>query len=300
MPKDTQQQDRLKRLLDKVNSLNIGGGGWWRAPVGTSTIRVLPPVGTMEFFFVEVGQHYIGDSKDGLYCPNVCAGQPCPICEVQDELYKAGDKDTAAKFRVGRSFFINLIDRAHPDQGVLKYQCGTTIFTQLVAYINDPDYGDISDPDAGYDVKVERTGEGKNDTRYQARAVRRDTPLGEPDQAEQWLNDASDLQEYVNSRMLSYEDLAKKSGVDVYFAEDGAEEEEAPPPQPKVKAAAAVAPPRAPAPRPAAPKPAPKAVEPEEDDEDEQPPARVNKSASAAISERMKAREQSAGKLLRR
>lgn len=279
--------DKYKKLLEKVNSLNLGGGGWFKPPQGTSVIRVLPPVGTMDYFFVEVGQHYMDDSKaKPFYCPAICSeGQlPCPICEVNEELYKAGEKDAAAKFRAGRSFLMNVVDRAHTDQGVLLYGPGTTIFGFMTSAIQDPDYGDITDANEGYDFKLERTGEGKEGTKYSGRPVKRSTPLGTPEQMDEWLSAAKDLRTYVDEQLLPYDELAKKSGVDVFFAETDEEEEEeheAPPPL-KKKAAPAPAPKRAP--------------EPDDEDEDE-PPAKP--SASAKIGAMMDARQKNA-ELLRR
>lgn len=273
-------QERYKKLLDKVNSLNLGGGGWWRPPVGVSTIRILPAVGSMDYFFVEVGQHYLGEGNNKpFYCPSICTEgeQPCPICEVNEELYKAGEKEAASKFRAGRAFFMNIIDRNNPGQGVQKFAPGTTIFQAIASAVGDPDYGDVSDPDEGYDIKIERVGEGRENTKYQTRPVKRSSPMGTEEQINEWLGTADDLKAFVLEQLMPYDELAKKSGVDVYFANDD-EEEEAPPPK---KAAAS----------------AKRAPEPDEDEEE--PPARASKSASQVIGERVTEREKRA-QLLRR
>lgn len=293
--------DKYKALLEKIGSMNLGGGGWWKPPQGTSTIRILPPVGGMDFFFVEVGQHYIGDNNKPFYCPAICTSgeSKCPICDVNEELYRAGEKDAAAKFRATRSFFMNIIDRAHPDQGVLKYAPGTTLFGHMTSAIMDPDYGDITDAEEGYDFKVERTGEGK-DTKYQGRPVKRSTPLGTDEQMAEWLEAAEDLSTYIADQitLLSYEDLAKKSGVDVFFVEEEDTQPEPPKRQPAKSAA--------PASRPqqqvkSTPKRAPV---PDEDEEiplsdDEEPPVKRQPSASARISGMMAERAERA-KLLKR
>lgn len=281
--------DRLKALLNKVNSLNLGGGGWWRPVVGVSTIRILPPVGTMDYFFVEVGQHYIDDKAKPHYCPAITSeGKlPCPICEVNEELYRAGEKDAASKFRASRSFFMNVIDRSNPGQGVQKYGPGTTVFQAIASMISDPDYGDVSDAVEGYDIKIERVGEGRENTKYQTRPVKRSTPLGTDEQMEEWLAAAEDLKQFVTDQLLPYDELAKVSGVDVYFAETDDNEPE--PPKKAAKTAAVPAKPVA--------KKAPEPVD-DEDDEDDEPPAR--KSVSAQISDRMTDREKRAQLLKKR
>lgn len=272
MAKD--MSDKLKKLLDKVNSMNLGGGGWFRPPVGTSTIRVLPGVGTMDYFFVEVGQHYLGDNARPFYCPNICSegSLPCPICEVNEALYRAGEKEAASKFRASRAFFMNVIDRSNPSQGVLKYAPGTTVFQALAGMIGDPDYGDISDVDDGYDIKIERVGEGKEGTKYQVRPVKRSTPLSDDEElAEEWMNSATDLKVFTMEQLLEYDDLTEKSGVSVYFSED----EEEPPKKTSSRAAQST--------KAALRKPAP-----EDEDGDEEPPARKSStSVSGQISERM-------------
>lgn len=284
-------QDRYKKLLEKVNSLNLGGGGWWKAPVGISVIRILPPVGTMDYFFLEVGQHYIGDSKTPFYCPAICTEgeMRCPICDVNEELYKAGEKEAASQFRAGRSFFMNIIDRAHPD-GVLKWAPGTTIFGYITSAITDPDYGDVTDADEGYDFKLERVGTGREDTKYQGRPVKRSTPLGTPEQIAEWLNTAEDLKAWVMNQLLSYDELANKSGVDVYFAEaEDADDIPEPPRKQQSKTLAG-----APAKRVKEPEP----DDEDEDEDDEEPPAKP--SASARIGGLMAARQQRADLLKRK
>lgn len=303
------QQDRLKALLNKVGSMNLGAGGWWKAAVGTSTIRILPAVGTMDYFFVEVGLHYMGEgtNRSPFYCPSICTEgqQPCPICEVNEELFKAGEKDAASKFRAGRSFYMNVVDRAHPDQGVLKYAPGTTIFASIASMIQDPDYGDISDAAEGFDIKIERTGEGRENTRYQVRPVRRSTPLGDDGQAKQWLKDAEDLKEYVAGQLLSYEELIKKSGIEAFFSGTEVEEDEEEEPQPVKKTAkpapAASKMPAKPAPstkRQPAPEPDEEEDEEVDEEEDEEPPAKP--SVSQAIGARMTDRERRAQLLKRK
>lgn len=277
--------DRLKKLLDKVNSLNLGGGGWWRPPVGVSTIRILPAIGTMEYFFMEVGQHYIVDGSKPFYCPSICSEgvEKCPICEVNEALYRAGEKDAASKFRATRAFFMNVIDRSNPGQGVQRYAPGTTVFQAIASMISDPDYGDISDEADGYDIKIERVGEGRENTKYQVRPVKRPTPLGTDEQIEEWMSNAEDLKAYVDEQLMSYAELAEKSGVDVYFTED---EEPEPPKKTAKPATRSMS-------KPVDKKPARTYEDSEYDDEDDEEPP-TKKTVSAQIADRMTDREKRA------
>lgn len=217
--------DKYKKLLAKVQSINIGGGNYWKPPVGHSVIRVLPPVGTMEYFFKEVGTHYLSDSLR-FDCPNIASDGtlPCPLCELNEELYRAGEKEAANKFKVSRSFQMNIIDRSAPDQGVKIYAPGTTVFQAMITMVQDPDVGDISDPVAGFDVKLDRTGEGRENTKYQTRSALKPTPLStDADQLEEWLSSAQDLQVQATSGLLSYDEMIEKAGVKAFFDGTGGE-----------------------------------------------------------------------------
>jgi len=281
--------NKYAALLAKVQSLNLGGGKYWKPPVGRSVIRILPPIGTMGFFFKEAGVHYIGDNHFG--CPRISTdGQlPCPICEVQDELWKSGEKDAAKQFNVNRSFNVNIIDRGKPDSGVQIYCPGVSIFQAWAALVSDPDYGDISDPEQGFDIKIDRTGEGKNDTRYQVQCMRQPSPLGLPDEIEKWLADATDLEADATKGLLSYDELMLKSGVNIYFNIEAEPVKEVVKPTPAAAAKSALA-----------AKPAPKRVEPEpveEEEEIEEEEEPVKATASSAIAARLAQRQQRAAAL---
>lgn len=218
--------DRYKKLLDKVQSMDLGSSGFWRPPVGRSTVRILPPVGTMEYFFMEVGQHFL-EGVGMFYCPKICSEgkNPCPICEVNDGLYQSGEKEAAQKFRAQRHFFMNVIVKATEDAGPQIFTPGVQMFTSLVSLISDPDFGDITDVDEGYDIKIERSGEGLN-THYEVRPAKTTTPLGSDDEeVDEWLTATKDIFDMVTKQIKPYDELAKASGVDVYLEGNEGDEE---------------------------------------------------------------------------
>ena len=212
------KSDAYKKLLEKLGDVDMStGGNFWKPPEGLSTIRILPPVGKMDYFFLEVGQHYINNTS--LMCPNICSeGElPCPLCEVNELLFRSGEKEMADRYRVSRSFWMNIIVRGEESSGAQKFTPGVTIFRSLASYISDPDYGDITDEGEGFDVKITRKGQGIN-TRYETRCARNPSPLSEDDdQIEEWLEKATDIAEFVAGQMLSYDDLAEQTGVDVFL-----------------------------------------------------------------------------------
>lgn len=254
----TNGSDRYKKLLERLGQVEMGGSDFWKPPQGVSTIRILPPVGEMgDVFFVEVGQHYYEENAAPLYCPQIGGVGDCPLCQLNDALYRSGQKEAAKKFRPGRAFFMNIIDRKHPENGVQIWAPGTTVLGQLSSIISDPDYGDISDLEAGFDIKVERTGEDRQ-TKYQVRPARNPTPLSaNQEDVDTWLQDATDLQDYVSGKFVSFEDMVKRAGLEDYFEGMADEKEE--------KAAK-----KAPAGRTTTPARKPvRKPEPDEDDEEE-------------------------------
>lgn len=222
----------ISKLLAKVQTMDLSQSTFWKVPEGRSTFRILPPTGTMEFFFVEVGQHYVGDSY--YYCPVLCnegnAKQyPCPICEVNEALYAAGEKEAAADFRVGRKWMMNIIERpATPggEQGKpVMFVAGQSVMQTIISLVGDEDYGDITDPDIGWDIKIEKAGKGK-ETKYSVRPAAKSTPISvDREIATQIMAQAKDIAAYVAERLLDYTQLAKKSGVDVYLDMGDAEED---------------------------------------------------------------------------
>lgn len=216
---------RYKELLEKVQGMDLGGGGFWKPKEGRSLIRILPPVGDMEFFFQEVGRHY--DQKQ--YCPAITTegAEECPICEINEALYQAGEKEAAAKFRATRAFWMNIIDRSNEDAGPQIYTPGVQVFQSIVAFISDPEYGDITDEEDGFDLKIDRKGQGI-ETKYTVLPSRMPSALGSDDeQMNEWIEDARDLSAHVEEQLKDYDDLIDAAGLEAYF--DGttqAEEEE--------------------------------------------------------------------------
>lgn len=234
--------DKLEKLRQKLAQTTSGSKGYMSLKEGSSVIRILPPVGGMEYFYQEVGKHTLSDDK-WAYCPEVLSEgeQECPICDLQKQLYAHGDKELAKKIRVARKYWMNVIDRGNEDAGPLILTAGITILQQIAGYVNDPDYGDITDPDEGWDITIDRKGKGM-DTRYDVRVKPRSSPLSaDEDVASKWLEEARDLtpvglsddpeedSEITEGRTLwysTYDRISKDFKLDEYEEVEYSEEEE--------------------------------------------------------------------------
>lgn len=202
------RMDRLAALREKLENTDVGGSqqGWFSPKEGRNIIRIMPEVGDMDeyVFFQEVGKHYIpGANNKSLYCPEFTTGgdEECPICEMVNQLYRGSeeDKKLASSLRVRKQYWMNVIDRDNESAGPQIFTPGQTIMRALIAYINDPEYGDMSDVDEGYDITIERKGSGM-DTEYNVLPRRNISPLHKDEATiDEWLKAAKDLSVVVLS-----------------------------------------------------------------------------------------------------
>lgn len=195
--KSPTKSNSLEKLRQRLSTIDTGyGSGFFGPKEGRNLIRILPPVGEMEFFFQSVGRHYMPpDGKKSVYCPSFTSdGElPCPVCELVNDLRAAGEKKLADELRVRRSFWMNVVNRDDEKTGVGIYTPGIIVFSELSSLITDPDYGDITDVLNGYDIIIEKSGSGR-DTEYHVKPRPKVTPLCEDeDQLEKWLSSAKDL-----------------------------------------------------------------------------------------------------------
>lgn len=172
----------LKAMLhdyDEDQSERGEGTSFYRPPIGRSYVRLLPPHEDAEGrAIIRGGTHWVGQT---VLCPTAFrAGSSCFFCDRVEELLAAGneaDAKEAASLRRRATFYANVIDPSDLDKGIMVWEFGRSIYDQILKYMGDPDYGDISDPNEGYDLAVERQGAGMK-TRYHLRARKSASALG--------------------------------------------------------------------------------------------------------------------------
>lgn len=182
---------------------------------GRNKVRILPPLHKGGDFFRNMGQHWgLGpDGKSVVYCPQVCHGQPCPICEwlksqyaaldnIADEVEKAERKKVLDRISATPRYYVSLVDLKDPDKGVQVANLPRTVMEEIFNIMVDDEVGigDVTDPDKGFDILVDRSGTGLG-TEYSVRAVNTPTPL--PDKSV--LANIVDLEALVAS--LTYQEL---------------------------------------------------------------------------------------------
>ena len=285
--------DKVAALRERLKQLDLGGGGagFYTPKVGKNVIRILPETGDMEYFFQPVGRHYFPGNKS-VYCPAFTTEKEreCPVCEIVKQLHTAGDKASkklAESLGVRRSWWMNVIDRSNEKAGPLVFTPGVMVFNSIITYINDPDYGDVTDIEDGVDIVIERTGTGK-ETSYEIIARRKSTPLASDDDTiDEWVEKCRDLSwvELTDDPeedkdvseghavwVLPYDRIVENFGLDAFDAANFEEEDEEPQPKKSKSGMRASGP---------SVKPAHKPVEVEDVDngddaeaDDDEPPAR--------------------------
>lgn len=169
--------DRKQQMERDANRLTrqkqMAGLNWWRPKVGKNLVRILPHwSGDMgKVFYKSMLRHFgVGPEKNNIICRKLGGkDEECPICDYVQELRKSGSKEdifAARDLQSKERFMVNMIDVKDPQSGVQIWEMGVMLFNDILLMFLDPDYGDLDSLEEGRHLKINRTGEGKFDTRY--------------------------------------------------------------------------------------------------------------------------------------
>jgi len=148
-------------------------------------------------------------------------GERDPFVELIESLYKEKDKEPEKGEDIQKMLkllypkmraFSAVIVRGEEDKGPQVWGFGKTMYQALLAKMLDEDFGDITDPEKGFDllVKVKQI-PGKAAPDYELTGYPTDrravsSPLGKSkEQAEAWINDMPDLNHLFKKR--TYEEM---------------------------------------------------------------------------------------------
>lgn len=203
-------KERLRKKQQEIKDRSSGSGNLLFIKEGTYRFRI-PPVGEDTDWGFEITQMYLGPKIQGVISPS-SIGLDCPMIEKGNELKEQGSNDTQLISTLrGRSrYLIPVItyedergQKIDENAGIKLALITGSVYTQLIDFFLDPDLGDFTDPDEGYDIKVKRTGKGKMDTEYTVTAMR---PSVLP---EKWAKEI-DLEAMVEKEIPSYEVVEDK------------------------------------------------------------------------------------------
>lgn len=181
-------RDRLKQKQKELKEKGSNSGMIFIKPDQTYRVRILN-VGEENEFVQEITQFYLGSEIKGVISPSTF-DEPCAIAESYDELKNSdddSDKDLAKGF-APRPKYVALVILYKDEKGKVVDEQNSEKLILLTSgvyedilelYLDEDEWGDMTNPKKGYDIKIKRTGSGKMDTEYTVTACK-NTPTPAP------------------------------------------------------------------------------------------------------------------------
>jgi len=162
----------LKRFNSLQNTSKKSDSLWKPTP-GKLQIRLVPYKFNKDIPFIELFFHYNINNK--TYLSPISFGRPDPIVEFAEKLKRTGDTDdwkAGKKMEPKLRTFVPVIVRGKENEGVKFWGFGKTVYQDILGYIADPDYGDITDPMTGRDIVLEVTSAEESNASYPTTTIR--------------------------------------------------------------------------------------------------------------------------------
>lgn len=182
--------EALRRKSEEIKARSTGN--FWVPAEGENMIRVLPPWPGSNAFYFEMFSHWVQIASRGSVCLQRHYGQACFLCEEVQTLRKEGDRKAARALSPQSRYLLNIIDLKDPGTGVQLFNACSSVFQDIAGYCLDPDWGDVTDPEVGFDLAMERISQ-TGVTNYNVRPRRNPTPLADM----KWLEDLQDLSKII-------------------------------------------------------------------------------------------------------
>ena len=199
----------LKRFNSLQNTSKKSDSLWKPTP-GKHQIRLVPYKFNKDIPFIELFFHYNINNK--TYLSPISFGRPDPIVEFAEKLKRTGDTDdwkAGKKMEPKLRTFAPVIVRGKESEGVKFWGFGKTVYQDILGYIADPDYGDITDPLNGRDIVLEIVSAEESGTSYPTTTIRvkpAQTKVADtPDAIQNVLDNQKDITEVYSE--LSYSEL---------------------------------------------------------------------------------------------
>lgn len=203
-------RERMLQRKKKLEERSNGGGGLIFPKKGTLRVRLMDQ-GDDKELGLEVIQFYLGKDKGGIISP-ATFDEPCPFMEKYQELKGSDDEDDQelAKKLVPRRRYIvggtcykdEKGKEVDTDRVCKPILIPRSVYQGIIdLYLDEDDWGDMTDSEEGYDIKITRAGEGLMDTTYTVNPCPGRKPLDPKYRKEM------DLEEIIRGQMKSYDEL---------------------------------------------------------------------------------------------
>ncbi len=204
--------DAIRNKLNQLSGNNSRRNTMWRPQEGEEhTVRLLSFPDNDGQPFQERWFYYNIGNNPGLLAPYQF-GQPDPIQELINKLRDDGSKESyelAKKLYPKMRSYAPVVVRGEEDKGVRLWSFGKTVYQSLLNIMLDEDYGDITDPLEGRDVKVVCTKPpGRMWATTEVRPRGKGSKLADKTQtSKEWLEAIPNLDEMYTCK--TYEELEK-------------------------------------------------------------------------------------------
>ena len=148
--------DAIKNKLQALQTKTSKQENLWKPAPGVHQIRIVPYIHNRENPFLELYFHYNFSGKTIL--SPISFGKPDPIVEFAEKLKSTGNKDD---WKMGTSLepkmrcYVPILIRGKESEGIKFWGFGKNVYQEILGFITDADYGDITDPMNGRDIAVE-------------------------------------------------------------------------------------------------------------------------------------------------
>ena len=205
--------DALRKKLGQLSGNNSRRNTMWRPQEGEeSVVRLMAfPDQDDGLPFAERWFYYNIGNNPGLLAPYQF-GNPDPIQELITKLRDEGTKESyelCKKLYPKARYYAPVIVRGEEAKGVRIWSFGKTVYQSLLNVMLDEDYGDITDPTEGRDVKVICTkAPGRMWATTEVRPRGKQTPLSsDTKEAANWVESIPNLEDMYEAK--SYDALTK-------------------------------------------------------------------------------------------
>lgn len=215
--------EKLRKTLEKRKKAIAEKGqgfGYITFKPGKKCVRFLPP-GDDEDFAIEVETFFLGEGIGSFVSP-ASFGLPCAAMDMYTELKKSKEEDDnkiAATFKPKKIYLSPVLESTdekgktwNPDETLAKLTGG--MYSELIDWMLDEDYGDFTDEKNGYIVKINRTGSGQFDTEYKL------MKLSEMKLPKKLKGKTFNPEEMVKKILPTYEDTQEKINKFLGIEED--------------------------------------------------------------------------------
>jgi hypothetical protein len=219
----------IRKKLNQISGQNSRKNSMWRPEEGSeTTVRLMAYPDNDGQPFKELMFYYNIGNNPGLLSPYQFS-KPDPIQELITKLRDEGSKESyelAKKLYPKMRCYAPVIVRGEEEKGVRLWAFGKQVYQTLLNYMLDEDYGDITDPEEGRDVRITCTkAPGRQWATTDVRPRGKDSPLSEDvKKSKEWLDNIPDVNELFE--LKTYEELERVVNAWLNGDEDDAQQKE--------------------------------------------------------------------------